>query len=664
MSRRGGTGERDDGARAHPWRTRVLAGVWIAVALGCLARTAQLQLAETEDWRDVARAQNAAREEVPAPRGGLYDRDGEPLALESTEFRGYLAPGETPELGAAASRVARILDLSAGQERRLRSGDRGWNAIPRIVSLQERERLLSAVRRGLHFQPVADRVHPQGGLALNLLGGVSPEGEGRWGLEMELDSLLRGEPGAALRRRDALGGEYRLPDAQIDRPRSGHDVRLTLDAQLQRLAQDALERALAETGASGGDVLMMDPASGEILALASRRVDGDTRVPAFTDPYEPGSTLKPFLLASLLADGKTSLGERVDTEEGVLERDGRVIRDVHEADTLTVAEVIRYSSNVGAAKLSERLPPGVQYRYLRDFGFGLPTGIEHPAESPGRLRRPEDWSGFSQASLAMGYEVSVTSLQLAAAYAALANGGVLVRPHLVREVRAPDGSVVHRTRPEEIRRVIPRAVADRVTEVLSSVVQGGTGSRAAMATLPMAGKTGTARVASAGGYEEGRYAASFVGYTPAEDPSLVILTKLDDPQGQFYGGLTAAPISRSTLQAALATRGVALPRGPRTTTPPRYRWTDGGVTRREGGSSVFAVDGPHPGAASGSPSEGSGGQDARRILPDLRGLPFRTAAARLHELGFRVMVRGSGEVASQQPPPGATARSGARIVLR
>lgn len=663
MSQRGGTGERD-GARAHPWRTRVLAGVWIVVALGCLARTAQLQVVEAEDWREVARAQNAAREEVPAPRGGIYDRDGEPLALESTEFRGYLAPAETEDPAAAAALVARVLDLSPRQERRLRSGSRGWNAMPRFVTLEERDRLVSAVRRGLHFEPVAGRVHPQGELALHLLGGVRPEGTGRSGLEMELDSLLRGEPGAALRRRDAMGGEYRLPDAQIDRPRSGHDVRLTLDAQLQRLAQDALDRALAKTGASGGDVLMMDPATGEILALASRRVDGDARVPAFTDPYEPGSTLKPFLLASLLAEGQASLGERIDTEDGVLERDGRVIHDVHEADTLSVAEVIRFSSNVGAAKLSDRLPPGLQYRYLRDFGFGLPTGIEFPVESPGRLRRPEDWSGFSQASLAMGYEISVTSLQLAAAYGALANGGVLMRPHIVHEVRAPDGRVVHRSRPEAVRRVIPGDVAGQVTEVLSSVVQGGTASRAALATLPLAGKTGTARVATSGGYQEGRYAASFVGYTPVEDPSLVILTKLDDPQGQYYGGLTAAPISRSTLQAALATRGVALPRSARAATPARHRWAEASASRGESGSFVFAVGGPPTGAAGSGPSAEASGESDRRVLPDLRGLPFRTAAARLHELGLRIVVRGSGEVEAQEPPPGATARSGARVVLR
>ena len=662
MSQRGGTS--GSGEHASPWRTRALAGAWIVVALACLARAAQLQVVEAEAWREEARAQNAAREEVPAPRGGIYDRDGEPLALESTEFRGYLAPAETPDPSAAAARVARILDLTPRQERRLRAGSSGWNAMPRIVTLEERERLLSAVRRGLHFQPVADRVYPQGRLAVNLLGGVSAEGEGRSGLEMELDSLLRGEPGAALRRRDALGGEYRLPDAQIDRPRSGHDVRLTLDAQLQRLAQDALERALAKTGASGGDVLMMDPATGEILALASRRVDGDARLPAFTDPYEPGSTLKPFLLASLLAEGEASLGERVDTENGVLKRDGRVIRDVHEADTLTVAEVVQHSSNVGAAKLSERLTPGLQYRHLRNFGFGVPSGIAYPAESPGRLRRPEAWSGFSQASLAMGYEISVTSLQLAAAYGALANGGVLMRPYLVREVRSPDGEVVRRGRPEAIRRVVPREVAARVTEVLSSVVQGGTASRAALATLPLAGKTGTARVAAEGGYQQGRYAASFVGYTPVEDPSLVILTKLDDPQGQYYGGLTAAPISRSTLQAALATRGVAPPGSAGAATPARPRWTQPAASGGEDGSFVFAVNGPE--GTAGGPGRSAAGErsDGYRVLPDLRGLPLRTAAARLHELGLRVLVKGSGQVEAQQPPPGARMRSGTRVVLR
>ncbi|MFW6193232.1 MAG: peptidoglycan D,D-transpeptidase FtsI family protein, partial [Gemmatimonadota bacterium] len=553
MTSRSATEGASDRSRVYRRRLRALVGGWILLALACGFRAGQLQLTEAERWREIARDQNRARTEIPATRGGIHDRSGEPLALAAHEFRGYLAPSEVRNPAEAASAVARVLGLDPAHERRLLTREEGWSALPRRVSADERDRLQAAVRRGLHFERLSSRVFPQGRLARPLLGSVGEDGRGTSGLELALDSLLRGEPGTALSRKDARGRTYRLPDAEISAPRPGLDVGLTLDADLQRIAEDALDRALRETGASGGDVLMLAPDTGEILAVASRRAGDAGGLAAFTSPYEPGSTLKPFLLASLLAEGRVELDERVDTEGGSIRRHGRVVRDVHPRDTLTVSEVVRYSSNVGAVKLADRLEPGLQFSYLRDFGFGTPTGIGYPSESGGQLRRPERWSALSQASLAMGYEISVTSLQLAAAYGALANGGVLMRPYLLREVRDASGEVVHRGRPEPIRRVVPDGVADTVDDVLSGVVEGGTGSRAALATLPVAGKTGTARVATGGRYSEGRYGASFVGYTPIEDPSLVVLIKLDDPQGEYYGGLTAAPISRSTLQAALAT---------------------------------------------------------------------------------------------------------------
>jgi cell division protein FtsI (penicillin-binding protein 3) len=653
---------------SHRRRTRILAVVWALFGLVYVARAADLQIVQGSRWEKLAEAQNAEKVRIPAQRGALLDRDGRPLVLGSHEYRAYLAPAEAPDPRHAAAGIARALGLSRSDERRLASARAGWVAIPRRITTAERDRLQAAVHEGLHFEPLAARVYPEGTLARSLLGSVSSEGGGRSGLELVLDSLLRGSPGAALARRDARGRTYRIPNGEVMEPRPGDDVELTIDAQLQRIAEDALDRALKETGASGGDVVMADPSTGELLAVASRRVDDPLSVPAFTDPYEPGSTLKPFLLASLLTEGRVRLGEKVDTENGVWHEDGRTIRDVHGEDSLTVTDVIRFSSNIGAAKLSARLSPGMQYHFLRDFGFGVPTGVEYPAESSGLLRRPDDWSGFSQASLAMGYEISVTSLQLVMAYGALANGGVLMRPYLVKEVRSKDGEVVYHRDPEPVRRVIDPKVAKEVTRVLATVVESGTGSRARLATLPVAGKTGTARVAMREGYERGRYSASFVGYTPVDNPKLVVLTKLDDPQGSYFGGSTAAPLSRSMLQAALATRGVALPDsrlarsapvparpvwgGERRTPPP----AEAGQPAR--GPFVFAVNGspdPWPGDRDG--------QDGWRVLPDLRGLSVRSAVARLHELGLRVALRARGTVHAQSPGPGRRVSAGATVQL-
>lgn len=646
------------GVPTHARRIRALQTGFVLLSLAYGGRLVQLQVFQSREWTRLSLAQNATRVEIPARRGGIHDREGRPLVLDAQEFRAYLAPREMGDPERAIEAAARILGLTRAEADRLRAARSGWVAIPRRLSGSDRERLMGAIRRGIHFEHVSSRTYPEGDLARSLIGTLELSGHGASGLEMQLDSLLRGSPGAALTRRDALGETYWLPDATLSAPRPGHDVFLTLDADLQAIAENALERALTETGASGGDVLLLDPRTGEILALASRRGDGFRRIPAFTDPYEPGSTLKPFLLAALLAEGLAELEDSVDVQRGVYRDGRRVIRDVHPYGVLSVAEVVRYSSNVGAVKLSKRLPPSLHYRYLRDFGFGVPTGIEYPAESGGLLRRPSEWSALSQASLAMGYEVAVTSLQLATAYAALANGGLLVRPYLVKEVRDRRGEVVYRRDPEPLRRVVDEEVSGAVTRVLESVVAEGTATRAAMIALPVAGKTGTARLTTGGRYQR-RYAASFVGFTPADDPSLVILTKLEDPQGAYYGGSVAAPISQATLQAALASRGVMVDRRLAVARPGRRGW---GVTvpRPESGPFIFAVGqapAPWPEPEPEPPEAPSA------VLPDLRGLPVRSAAARLHELGLGVELHASGRVRGQSPPPGQRVVPGTTVRL-
>jgi cell division protein FtsI (penicillin-binding protein 3) len=379
------------------------------------------------------------------------------------------------------------------------------------------------------------------------------------------------------------------------------------------------------SGSSGGDLLIVDPKTGDLLAVASQRHDGSLKVPAFTDPFEPGSTAKPFLLASLLSEGIISLTDSVDVMHGVYKKGRRVIRDVHPYDKLTVAEVVRYSSNVGAALLSERLTDDVQHKYLRDFGFGLSTGVDYPAESGGLLRKPERWSGLSAASLAMGYEISVTSLQLVMAYAALANGGRLLKPRLVKEVRKHSGEVLERRDPQTIRRVIEERVADQITDVLTSVVEGG-------------------------------------------NPSLVIFAKLENPQGAFYGGAVAAPISRSALQAALATRGVELTSGQVVSPADRFDWTqrqaepDADLRSR---LQMLPVDqGAVRFASAGQMHFARTETTATRRLPDLRGLSIRSATARLHALGMQAKLKASGRVEDQSPPPGSPALVGSVVLLR
>ena len=648
-------------ARRHRRRQRVLAFAITVIAVGYAARLGELQLVEADQHRRAQLDQSAEWEPLSAPRGRIMDRRGRVLAAPDTRYQAFLAVDEMRlDRAAAVEAVAAVVPVASERRQAIEAAEGGWALVAGDVSDAERVRLQRTVGRGIHFEGRSARDYPRS-IAQRLIGAVGSDGQGNTGLEAALEPWLTGQPGRAEVRLDGHRNAYRPPGGQVIEPVSGHDVVLTIDAELQRIAENELARALANTGAAGGDMVLLDPRTGEILALASERADGaPDQIPALADPYEPGSTAKPFLLASLLSEGAADLDEIIDVEGGELRIGSRRISDVYGYDTLRVREVISKSSNVGVAKLSGRLSPAVQHRYLRDFGFGMRTQVGHLAESPGRLTRPESWTSLSPASHAIGYEMSTTSLQLAAAYAVIANGGILMRPSLVREVRDASGQVVRRFDPHPVRRVIPQEVADEVRGVLEEVVRDGTGTRARMAGFAVAGKTGTARLAVDGRYAQGRYRASFVGFAPADDPRIVILTRLEDPRGGvYYGGAIAAPTSQAALAAALATDGVQVdPRLVVSDARPRP-WTGPAAADQGAGQAVFAANAPmEPWQVD------EAGAASLVALPDLTGLSARAAVARLHGLGLRVAWRGSGAVASQDPPAGSEMARGETVVLR
>ena len=333
---------------------------------------------------------------------------------------------------------------------------------------------------------------------------------------------------------------------------------------------------------------------------------------------------------------------------------------------MSLADVIRWSSNVGIVKFAERLQPAQQYELLRDLGFGAPTGVPYPSEAAGTLRMPQSWTKMSPASLAMGYEVAVTPLQLAVAYASIANGGELIEPSLVREIRDPDGEVRYRHTKRVARRVMSPAVARTIRTMLVDVVEHGTAVQADLSTFAVAGKSGTARRTRNGRYSAGHYTATFVGLFPANEPQYVILVKLDDPSGAYYGGATAAPVTKIVLEAAIAARDAALDRGALAARPARgptpVAHDSGTIERptREADTGavssipyVFALDAP---ASSPVP------RGAARPVPDVRGLPLRDAVRMLHDSGFHVRL-GRGPEGETRPAPGTLARPGDTVRL-
>ncbi len=623
-------------------RRLLLAGVLLA-AIGLSARAVKLQLIDANEWQARAEEQHEKQSAIPAPRGTIYDRDGVPLAASSEAFRINIAPRDVADRRALARRLQTLTKLDQKTVKRALDVRRKWVVLPGRYDTSVRQALDGAA--GVHFDRVQMRFYPRGAIAAEILGVVNSNGQALSGIEMEFDSVLAGKPGIALVRRGPRGQAIPGAMVQAQQPHAGRDIYLTIDSDLQEIATEALHAAVRNTNARGGDLLLADPRTGEVLASVNVRSEHADNWRAATEPYEPGSTLKPFTIATLLAEKEARLTDSVFAENGTYTNEGRTLRDVHAIGWTSVAGALQHSSNIALAKLSARLEPQQQYEYLRAFGFGAPTAVRYPSESGGLLRRPTQWSRFSQASLAIGYEISVTPLQMVLAYGAIANGGVLMEPRLVREVRSRDARVRQEFEPRVVRRVIPERVANDIRKVLVDVVETGTGGNAALGPYAVAGKTGTARSFRDGRYESGAYTASFAGFFPAEKPQLVFLVKLDSPRGAYYGGVTAAPVTRATLEAALAARSTPLDkRAVAVAAPPPLMEAAVAETSVAWASAHRAVTGPFVFALNAGAPKRVSRKESPRALPAVAGLSVRDAVRQLHARGYRVQVQGSGVV--------------------
>lgn len=631
--------------------------VEIGLALALLAlvgRAAQVQLFEGRAYAARANAQRTEHVVLDARRGTLFDRHGLGLALTQETYHVGVAPNELRDPARDAVTIARQLRLSGSDVDRALRRRYGWFAGP-FTSAEVQP--LRAVR-GVHLEAVLRRFYPSPEFARAVIGRVGEDGRGSGGggggLERVLDSVLAGTPGSAVVLKDREGREYESPARVVSEPIPGNDVVLTLDAELQEIAQRALDDAIDNMEADGGDVVMLDPRTGEILAVASRRADGSMRPSAFTETFEPGSVAKIFAAAALIMFDRVRAGERVSGEGGRYRLADRVVTDEHPMTSLTLADAIRVSSNIALVKFSARLQPDEQYAVLRGFGFGAPTGVEFPAESPGRLRPPREWSRPSSASLAIGYELAVTPIQLAAAYGAIANDGVLLEPALIREIRAPDGQVVYRHRPQPVRRIVTADVAAKLRDLLRGVVEaGGTAEHAALANFQLAAKTGTARRVVAGRYAAGQYTASFAALFPADQPQLVVVMKIDDPKkGSYFAAETAAPVTRSMLEQALAARTVALDRAQLSNVAPT---ADRAPLDEPDGVVPYVVSWPYIADSVAAAPD--------RAIPNVSNRPLREAVRTLHQRGFHVVIKGWGVVHHTWPAAGEQVKAGTTVTV-
>jgi cell division protein FtsI (penicillin-binding protein 3) len=654
-----------------------LAHATLAVfALAILIQSARVQLAQGKAWRARAERQQSTERTVPAPRGDILDATHHVLAQSREVVRLEIAPREVREprklrkaltqLHVDAHLIARAVDTSSN-----------YLTVPGTFPAVDAAPAMGL--RGVHSFASITRSYAVSAGTQGILGHVDGNNKPVDGLELALDSILRGTPGAATIFKDPKGQSRESPTAPGTPPTRGSSVVLTINADLQQIAEKALADAVARMGAEGGDIVILDPHDGDILAMASRRLDPRlTAATALTEPFEPGSTAKPFMAAGLLERGLVSDRDSVDTGDGVYAINGREIHDEHRVGRAPLAEVLRWSSNIGIVKFSQRLSSREEYETLRDFGFGTPTGVPFPTESGGILRIPKSWSLQSANSLAMGYEMSVTPLQLAVAYAAFANGGELIEPALLEEVVGPDGSVRYKHERRVVRRVMSRPVAEKIRHMLLDVVDEGTALQAALDNYLLAGKTGTPRGALHGHYVAGRYNPNFVGLFPGDAPQYVIVVKLTAPQSSIFAAETAAPVTKAILEAALAAGNAALDRtklassvvpsrkdtarrvaiqqsgGPQMDSAAAAATTADSIARPE--SVPFVVTLPMQPALPMPRTV--------RPVPDVRGLPLRDAVRSLHNAGFRVQL-GHGGASSPvtTPAAGELAQTGTLVRL-
>lgn len=532
-----------------------------------LLRLVQLTVVQSEGLSRQAAGQHQRRFVLAPRRGEIVDRHGEPLALSFPTESLFVRTRELPtaaETQAVALASTLHLPLQEVQKTLRSSSPFVW--LKRQASPEEAARVRALRLSGVDSVEEDRRFYPQSALAAPLLGFTDIDAKGLEGVERTYDPYLRGEPREMFEERDATGHTFVVQEGII--PPEAFNVRLTLDAGLQYIVEQELLRAVTDTRATAGTAVVLDPETFEILALAhvptfdpndpGKTRAEDRRNPAISNCYEPGSTLKVLLAAAALDSGSVHPEERIFCELGRYPVGRYVIHDHHPYGMLTFAEVLQHSSNIGAAKIAERLGKSIYHQYLRDFGLGQRTGVDLPMESPGMLASVEDWARINLVTASFGHGVAVTPLQLASAFAALANGGKLMKPYLVSAVFDAAGKVIKANKPTYIRQVVRPETAKLLMQLLERVVEReGTGWRARIEGVRVAGKTGTSqKINGAGGYSAHGRIASFVGVVPVEQPRFVILVAIDEPKTAVYGGQVAAPVFHAIASQALLRIGI------------------------------------------------------------------------------------------------------------
>src|SRR5215217_3103373 len=657
-------------------------GFWMLVVC---ARLVYLQFSQYENLANRARQQQQNAIETSPERGDLLDRQERQLARSVQTVSLFIDPDglDTATLDRNAQQIAKSLGLKqadlARDFRKAHDDQKRFVWIARRLDADVANKVVELKLPGVQTQLEPKRYYPNGSLAAHVLGYVGLDGKGLGGVEQFYNAKISGEPGQLFVEKDASGKPYEGYEIAA---KSGQTVILTIDQTIQYQAEQALQAAVQQSRAKSGSVIVLDPRTGEILALANAPTFDPNRVSdarpetrsnwALQNIYEPGSTFKVVAFSAALEKKLARVDERIDCQMGAITVAGRVVHDHHSFGSLTIPEALAKSSNVAAIKLGLRVGDQTMYDYIRRFGFGSRTGIELPGETNGILRKVEHWQPSSIGSIAIGQEIGVTPVQMVAAFGALANDGLRVAPHLIREVRDAGGNVVYRAEPEQ-RRVISAETAIALRGMLEGVTLNGTAKKAQLDGYSAAGKTGTAQKIDpkTKTYSSTKFVGSFVGFAPVSNPQVAIIVVIDEPAGAYHGGDVAAPIFREVAEQILPALGVEPDIETKSVPQLIAQVNDNperaAKLREEQAQSEQERQATMPTVDSNG---GRGGEVVYAVatkkailMPDLRGRSVRDVARTCAQLGLQVEARGEGRVLKQNPSAGTEVNTGQLIYV-
>lgn len=647
-------------------------------ALVVLARLFWLQVLDHHQLDLRARQQQQRTVDVRAHRGAIYDRNLTPLAMSLPVRSLYASPRQVKHPGVEARALAPLLGLDAADLRRSLGSHHGFVWVARQVTDAQAHAVAVLHLPGIFSQPASRRFYPEGDLAASVLGYVGVDGHGLGGLEYSFDRLLHGHNGRALEEVDAHGQSY----SQVEQPpREGGNLILTIDQNIQYIAQQELDQQVKAEHALRGMVVVQNPQTGAILALANSpsfnpsdyqstpaaRL-GDS---AISDPYEPGSVFKLVTISAALQQGLVTPTELINCQMGAIRLGGITIHDHAPFGIITVTDILKHSSDVGAIEIGLKLGPQMFYRYIRAYGFGQLTGVRLPGESPGILRPPARWSAVSIGAISMGQEIAVTPLQEVSMVSALADGGVYHAPRLVLGTfhgALPAHAPAYQPPPGH--RVVSAFVANEVKQMMAQVVLGGTGRKAQLDGYTVAGKTGTAQKADprTHRYSKNNYVASFVGFSPINSPAVTILVVIDSPHhGSYEGGDVSAPVFKRIAERVLPYLGVPHDVPPSPVPPMHVARQAAPRAAPQPHRSIAAA--PAPVRPAETPANMAvvldyhGGNAAVRV-PDFRGRSLRSVSAACQRLGLALTLQGDGVARAQSLAPGTRVAPGSSIAVR